>query len=529
MELNTSSFPKLKLKEFAKSQEGETSETKYWKAFSIIREHQFQSSPNCIHFNPEDPQSYLVTASVKVSLFDGATDKIQRSYSRFTDDAYSGKFRRDGRLIVAGEKTGIVKVFETQSKSLLRQLKRHNAATRSVCWSTDGLNILSASDDKHVLRWDLATGEAIWSAAKEHTDYVRGICNHPDSLDILATSSYDHTAKLWDSRQKSSIFTFDHSNPVECCMFAPSGGIVLTASGNEVKLWDVISGGRLLHTFNNHQKNVSGLCMDGGSSRLLSCGLDGHVKVYSLATLQVIHGMKFPSPILSVAMPSNNKKLVLGFVNGVLSVRNHKKELPVASEDDAVTADQPFYDASIFSIRKTRNYKGSGAVHDYKDQVVIETDRPAKLQPYETHLKKFNYQKALDAALKAKNPVIVITVLEELSRRDGLTIALTGRDETTLEPLLSFLARYVSHPRYTSLVVQVTHRVLDLYATAIGQSDMIDDLFEKLQKNIQAEVTFQRETTRVMGTLDAIINVATLPKKRKLDTLTSEELVPQNA
>lgn len=516
MELNVSSFPKLKLKDVSRLQDKETSETKYWKSFSIIREHQFQSSPNCIHFNPCDPLSYIVTASVKVSLFDGLTDKVQRAYSRFTDDAYSGRFRRDGKLIVAGEKTGTIKVFETQSKSLLRQMKRHSAAVRSVCWSSDSVGILSVSDDKSVLRWDLATGETAWSAAREHSDYVRGVSAHPDSADIFATSSYDHSSRLWDSRQKASIMTFAHSQPVETCMFAPSGGIVLTASGSEVKLWDVVGGGRCLHTFNNHQKNVSALCMDGGSSRVLSAGLDGHVKVYSLETLQVIHGMKFPSPLLSIAVPENNKKLVLGFVNGTLSVRNHKKEAVAAAEEEEVSAN-PFYDSSIFSIQQTRQHKGAGALPYYKDTLIVESDRAAKLQPYESHLKKFNYQRALDAALAAHNPVVIVTVLEELCRRGGLTIALSGRDESSLEPLMAFIARYVSHPRYTTLVVQVAQRVLDLYASALGQSDLIDDLFEKLQANVHAEVSFQRATSRVMGSLDAIINVATLPKKRKAE------------
>ena len=55
--------------------------------------------------------------------------------------------------------------------------------------------------------------------------------------------------------------------------------MALTAGGNEIKVWDVLGGGKLLHTFSNHQKNVTGLAFDGTGSRLLSCGLDGHVKV----------------------------------------------------------------------------------------------------------------------------------------------------------------------------------------------------------------------------------------------------------
>ena len=91
-----SNFPKLKLKQYAKVQDRETGESRYWKSFSINREDQLQSSPNCINFNPRDFGSYLVTGSVKVNLYDSHTDKVLRSYSRFTDDAFSGKFRKDG-------------------------------------------------------------------------------------------------------------------------------------------------------------------------------------------------------------------------------------------------------------------------------------------------------------------------------------------------------------------------------------------------------------------------------------------------
>jgi UTP15 C terminal len=71
-------------------------------------------------------------------------------------------------------------------------------------------------------------------------------------------------------------------------------------------------------------------------------------------------------------------------------------------------------------------YKGAGSAVVRVEDGLVETERAAKLAPYETHLQKFNYQQALDAALNTRNPVIVVTVLEELSRRSGLTIALSG-------------------------------------------------------------------------------------------------------
>lgn len=44
--------------------------------------------------------------------------------------------------------------------------------------------------------------------------------------------------------------------------------------------------------------------------------------------------------------------------------------------------------------------------------------------------------------------------------KQGLRIALTGRDETGLEPLMAFLARYVTHPDFADTLSDAAHVVL---------------------------------------------------------------------
>lgn len=521
-------FPKLPLKQFARVHERETSEAKYWKSFINTQEHSLQAAPNCIHFNPlskrsinassvESDQhsnfSYIVTGSIKVNLYDSTSDKLQKSFSRFNDDAFSGKFRKDGKLIVAGDKKGYVKVFDVQTKAVLRQLKRHEAAVRSTVWASDGLNILSGGDDKKVYKWDLATEEMIWSSKDLHADYVRAVDSSPISSDIFVSGCYDHSVRLWDSRQQQPIQTMVHDHPVECCMFTPSGAMLLTASGNEMKVWDLLGGGRLIHRFSNHQKNITSLAMDGSGTRVLSAGLDGHVKVHSLQSMQVTHGMKFGQPLSAVGMAPDNKKLVVGFFNGNLMIRTRRTNKGDAKSLPGTAATFGSLDtgASSRQVTLSRHYTGAGRAPVKADDGAVEHERAARLQPYEKCLKKFSYQKALNSALKTKNPLVVITVLEELSRRSGLTIALSGRDEETIEPLISFCARYVSSPKYSKLITLVVHQILDLYGGVIGHSEVIDELFLKLQQQVKAETVFQRQIMKVLGALDGIISVATMP------------------
>ncbi|CAE7460470.1 UTP15 [Symbiodinium microadriaticum] len=496
-------FQRVKIKQFPKIQDRETSEAKYWRSYSVSLQEHLLGSPSCIDFNPVNNNQFIVTASSSVHLYESFPDRNQRSFTRFSGDAYSGKFRKDGKLIVAGDNSGTVKVFDTVSKSLLRQFQGHKLPTRATVWSSSGLHILSSSDDKSVRLWDLGTEESIWNCKSAHSDYVRSLCTHPSAQDVFVSGSYDHSLKMWDARQRRSTMDFQHGHPVEHSLMAPSGTILFSAGSNEIKMWDLLSG-RLMHTFCNHQKNVTNLCVDGTRSRLLSCGLDGHVKVFNLEGLQMSFGMKFDQPVLSLGLASDNRKLVVGFVNSDLEVRTRGEDsvgsLGLSREDDAQEG----------SSRQQRFFKGAGAtVHKtYGD--MVETERAVRLRPFEVQLKKFNYQQALDTALKTRNPLVVVTVLEELCRRSGLTIALSGRDEVTLDPILAFCSRYVSHSRYTRLIVQVAHRILDLYGCVLGQSDAIDELFHKLRQQVKVEMQFHRQAMKVMGALDEIISTSTL-------------------
>ena len=61
---------------------------------------------------------------------------------------------------------------------------------------------------------------------------------------------------------------------------------------------------------------------------------------------------------------------------------------------------------------------------------------------YDEALRKFDYTNALDLALGTHDPAVVLSVVDELQRRDGgLKIALRDRTEEEMEPILRFLVK----------------------------------------------------------------------------------------
>jgi len=68
-------------------------------------------------------------------------------------------------------------------------------------------------------------------------------------------------------------------------------------------------------------------------------------------------------------------------------------------------------------------------------------------------------------------PATTFSLIRELVHRDGLRIALAGRDDVLLEPILRWLLKYIADPRFGELVANVTSLVLGKFAfNLIGRS-----------------------------------------------------------
>jgi U3 small nucleolar RNA-associated protein 15 len=449
-----------------------------------------------------------------VTCYNPATKTASKTFAKFKDKAYSGVFRSDGNLLVAGGETPVVQVFEVARKTQLRVFKGHKSAVHAALFSPDKYHVATASDDKTFKYWDLTSTSPLFTLTG-HKDYIRtaSACNATSFL--WATGSYDHSVRLWDIRnagssEEKSKYTMKlkHGCPVESVLMLPGGNMLLSAGGNTIKVWDILSGGKLMNEVSNHQKTITSLILDGTGTRLISAGLDGHVKIYDICTFLVTHGLKYNTPILSVAISNDNSHLAVGMSNGELSIRTRV----ISKGDDDHTAGAsatkklPLPGTTKF-FNRGMNEKAA------EDDFTIDNSKKKKLKVYDSLLKAFKYQEALDAVLESKQPLAVYSLLEELIRRNGLKIALNGRDEVTLEPFVSYLIRFITMPRYTKLLIEVSNTLFDIYAPVLGQSVLIDELFTKLRNKLVAEIQFQKQLMNVLGTLDVIIsNAPKVPK-----------------
>ena len=530
----------------------ETTDQVYWRTFknqlSIPTPHNSGitsiTTPDANPFGSQ-ADTFAVTSGGRVLLYNIKTRKLVKTISRFGADdiARSGVVRRDGRILLAAGDSGVVQAFDTNSRAILRQWNgthAHKQPVHVVRWSPSDLtDLMSCSDDRTVRVWDLTGDDAKWTGIG-HDDYIRSGAYLPGhGGNMVMSGSYDQTVRIWDTRQRESrsALTFKFNAPIEEVLPLNSSSLA-SAAGNEVSIINLVAG-KAEHTIRSHQKTVTSLAVAQRSTRILTAGLDGHVKVHNMTNWEVVAGFKYAAPIISMSVVSSpslkeaerdDRHLAVGLQTGLLSLRTRlagaekvrirerekKMEALVAGEADEYERKQKKKDLrqGIRARDRGKDFRGEGA-----DIVITGNERAKrkKLSPWQKSLRTGRYAESLDQALnppsdpQSHQVEEVITLLTALRHRSALRSALANRSEEQLIPILTWIHRYIDRPQYLSLLHDTLLLLLDLYSHKAGtwQTDeqdgkRVEELFIKISKRIKQATEFAQQAQCTVGMMEML-------------------------
>jgi U3 small nucleolar RNA-associated protein 15 len=464
-------------------------------------------------------------------------------------------YRHDGRLLAVGTDAGKIRIADATSRATLATFSSpNNLSIRAVQWFRDGQRLLAAGDDAVARIYKLAHGATSSNRQKTltltgHGDAIRcailwqassaeKLKNQQFPTAVAATGSYDHTVRLWnldddvdDDRMDDDddnenddddavastrcMSVLSHGSPVETLLWMPSRDPtvpvwLISAGGTTVKVWNPATGVCVCTVATHHRKSITSLLAtvrtnpetEQVSVRVLTGGLDGLIRIHAwdgaTGKLEHLHGLKLAHAVTALAVNEKGDRLAIGTTTGRVLVRQ---------KGASITAHKRKREpkAGTYSFF-TRGMNSDAVAGDYVAE--NPNGKKRKLRSFDVALKQFRYSDALDEALETRNPQAVVAIMEELGKRRGLTIALSNRDEESLEPILSFTVRYISRPRFAALLIGVADKLIDIYGDVAGQSEMIDELFEKLKNQVKDESRAQKLLFRVVGQLDAILTAA---------------------
>ncbi|KAI5462738.1 WD40-repeat-containing domain protein [Mariannaea sp. PMI_226] len=193
---------------------------------------------------------------------------------------------------------------ETQYGYPKRSLKGHSHIVSDCVISSDGAYALSASWDKTLRLWELATGTTTRRFVG-HTNDVLSVSFSADNRQIVS-GSRDRTIKLWNTLGdcKYTISEKGHTEWVSCVRFSPNPqNPVIVSSGWDklVKVWELstckLQTDHIGHTGYINTVTISpdgSLCASGGKDgTTMLWDLNESKHLYSLNANDEIHALVF--------------------------------------------------------------------------------------------------------------------------------------------------------------------------------------------------------------------------------------------
>ena len=543
-------LPRLGAAQFSTRASAPTGEARFWRRYRnqlLVNEY---AAIGHIHICPAAPHDFAVTSSTRVQVYSSRTRSIARTVSRFTDVVHSAAFRGDGRLLAAGDATGLVQVFDASSRSILKSIDVHKLPTHCVQFSPHSqTTLLTASDDKTIRIWDLGSDVAK-NTFKGHEDYVRSAACLPNSPHLYVSGAYDGTVRMWDARVKErggEVARLRHESNVECVLPLSNGTTMASGGGLQTRIWDLVSmSEQPLRTLQNHARGVSTLSLNGAGTRLISGGLDGHLKIYDTTEWKVVHGVRYPTAITSAAVSPDDKHLVVGMSNGVLSIRTRsKRDTLHTPSNDPRRAKSKTVQRFLRGAEYNPRLDPDPVLRSATTVAVDDNPRTSNkaLKPWDRALRRYAYSDALDLILPpsqppppqqnrhsssdeqnpqpairikdleklssySADPAIVHAVLTDLKHRSGLRTALSNRDEVSLSPILRWLIRYMSDPRMQSVAIDVSMCILSIYGGALGVVPTVERLVDRLGEKVTEQVDKARQATLAQGALQMLVSAS---------------------
>lgn len=114
----------------------------------------------------------------------------------------------EGRRIIIGDNTGVVKIFDAQASMVVRVLSGHSSAIEQIRFNHAGTFMATASKDKTVRLWNMNKLKEQPIVLSDHRDWVWSVAFTPDDEQLLASihsstetvKGVEHTIHAWPTK-----------------------------------------------------------------------------------------------------------------------------------------------------------------------------------------------------------------------------------------------------------------------------------------------------------------------------------------
>ncbi|XP_062875109.1 WD repeat-containing protein 1 [Trichomycterus rosablanca] len=222
------------------------------------------------------------------TFFEGPPFKFKCTLSDHSRFVNCVRFSPDGNRYVSAGADGQIFIYDGKTAEKLGTLggaKAHEGGIYAVSWSPDSTQLISASGDKTVKLWDVASDTVVttFNMGSDVLDQQLGCLWQKNHLLSISLSGYiNYLDKNNPNRPLRTIK--GHSKSIQCVTVHQDEGKSTIYSGSHdghINYWDAVSGENEAIVGKGHTNSVVRLVVDE-SNGLVSCSMDDTLRYTDL-------------------------------------------------------------------------------------------------------------------------------------------------------------------------------------------------------------------------------------------------------